>query len=310
MTNPIVAVYAGDPLNPANISNNAEQVKISRWTTIILSFLHFSPDCAMMAFNNFPIMNVGEVMDWAKNWNEPLRQLLEGGTVRKLYVSFGGGEGVFDFTRLRDAYRFYGNTFTGTPVDYNLRALRKNFPAITGIDMDIEECWDEESFVAFCQLVVGLGYEISFGTYGEFDVRGTMCPFYINCLQKIEQSSWGKGAVKSFNLQSYWADGMGSPPTVWAEKIKEALPGFNTDRFITVGCEAKYFDNRWKGYCPNIVESTVEYYLGHSKGCVNGGFIWNFDFMLQYGGNPEACQESHWQSDYADAIWTAYQKTI
>jgi hypothetical protein len=303
-----LAVYAGDALNPAEIADNLHDTKLAGWTTILLGLFHVGEGGGPIFFNNLAAIDI-EVTEFFKGWQKPLNELLEERIVRRIYASFGGGDPVRDFSTIANIYYTNNHSFFHTPLEFNLKKLREAFPAITGIDMDVEEAYDRPSFIAFCQFVRGMGFDISFCPFGHYELDGGQFIFWIKCLQEIEQSSWGKGAVKCFNLQCYWDATYGvSPPEVWAYQIKKLLPDFNTEQFINIGCWARFYNDKnssWEKSCPSDVQETVAAYKERGKGSVGGAFIWTLDYILQTSRNPSGCNGYAFMGDYTRAIWAA-----
>ena len=46
-----------------------------------------------------------------------------------------------------------------------MKSFAATFPAIDGIDMDCEETYDVPSFAAFCKMLIGIGFGITFCPY-------------------------------------------------------------------------------------------------------------------------------------------------
>lgn len=310
--NPDLAVFAGDPLNPVKIWDNLEQMKVSGWTTVILSLFHVdSLDRASdIYFNNYLAISGGTVMDLFLDWQNPLSQLLEGSTVRQIYASIGGGDPVRDFTHIAAAYYANNGSFHNTTLEFNLKALKSQFPAITGIDMDIEESYDETAFLAFCKLVRGLGYDISFCPFGSREGHGQGgFWFFIRMLEAIEKSDWGKGAVKRFNVQ-YYAD-QSSPPLDYVEAIKERLPDFDTSGFINIGCWARYKNkDKWEQSCPSGLQELLVYFRKLGAEPIGGAFIWNLDYILETTLDPGGCDGYASMGDYTRAIWNGMSAPV
>jgi hypothetical protein len=215
-----------------------------------------------------------------------------------IYASVGGGQPVVDFSSIQTIYQNNGNSFSGTMLEKNFQVLRDTFPAIEGIDMDCEDNYDQPSFVAFCEMLIGNGFNISF------------CPafvsemaFWSGSLAELEQSK--PGAVKWWNLQCY-AGGGGNDPKDWAAEIVSSIPGFSTDNFIVAGDWSRWYNKQfqiWEGDCPTDVTSLIS---GFSKeACFGGSFIWNMDQILDFGPQTAGCGTVETMGSYVAAIKAA-----
>ena len=140
--------------------------------------------------------------------------------------------------------------------------------------MDNEDNYGSRpSFVAFCRMLIGMGFTITFCPYQEQD-------FWTKSLTELEQSH--PGAVIWWNLQCY-AGGGGNDPATWAGYIKSAIPGFNTDRYILASDWTRFWDNThgtWSGDCPPDTESLLAHFKGEL--CVGGAFLWTVDQIIDF----------------------------
>ena len=133
----------------------------------------------------------------APDWPGHIAELKGSGSkVTQLYACFGGAPPwVRDFETIKKIYNDNNNSFSGTQFEKNCEVFRATFPAIDGIDMDCEETYDLPSFVAFCKMLIGMGFHITF------------CPstpatdFWTNALVQIEKAY--PNVVKWWNLQCY-----------------------------------------------------------------------------------------------------------
>ena len=85
------------------------------------------------------------------------------------------------------------------------------------IDMDVENTYDQTSFVAFCQMLAGIRFGITFCPYGSVS-------FWVNSLAAFNQSN--PGAVKWWNLQCYDGGNL-NDPAQWAQAIVTKIRTFN-----------------------------------------------------------------------------------
>jgi len=304
-----IAVYATNELGPANIDRVSDATKKAGWTTITLGLFHvgYPPKWAEadIFFNDPPpiVHNGSYRADPA--WPEKIAQLKQNSPVTQIYASIGGGDPVEDFSTIKTIYEKNNNSFDRTMLKKNLQVFRKTFPAIDGIDMDCEESYDQPSFVAFCKMVIGMGFAITF------------CPFertkfWVGSLKELEESNNErsnkgavkyKGVVKWWNLQCY-AGGSGNDPKRWANAIKKQIPKFSTAGFILASDWARFYDEDdgvWLGDCPAAVKQLIS---GYSKeACFGGAFIWNMDAIIKTERDPrlQCCGKAS-MADYAQAI--------
>lgn len=267
-----IAVYAEGCVYPASaqpsqpVKDTIGQLQQSGFTTAILGLFHIS-STGDLSFNDESIISEGAYVG-DPSW-PGLVGSIPGGSVSQLCASIGGG-GVGDFANIQAIYESNGNSFNGTNLLLNFQALASTFPAISIIDMDCENTYDLQSFVAFCQMLAGIGFGITFCPYEAQS-------FWTSALSSLNTSS--PGAVKWWNLQCY--DGGGSNiPADWAQAIAEALPGFSTDGFIVAG--------NWTQATPGQVQSTLNGF--DDTACLGGAFIWTLDAMIADGTQAEYAQ--------------------
>jgi hypothetical protein len=324
MTVPNLVVYSGDVLGwlgPKNTYWLFERVAESYWTTVILGMFHINrPDPPSdhpgrtIHFGNTLLIKDGLPVADLNAWQSNLTLLKQSSTIKNVYASIGGDNAViFDFRTIQMVYEDNKNSFKGTTLEKNLTVLRKALPAINGIDMDNEECEDQESFVAFCQMVRGLGWDITFCAYGDREDHSFPPYFYfwIDSLKAVQQSTWGQGAVKWLSLQMY-APAI-SPIRVWVEEIKKALPDFSTDHFIVPGFAARFWwveKNNWSGSCPSEIKKDLISFRNQStdnRAAIGGAFIWNLEYTFEMG-NLGACGIPGGMENYTSDITEAFMQ--
>lgn len=71
-----------------------------------------------------------------------------GTTITALEASIGGW-GVQDFENVKTIYQKNNKSFEGTLLQKTFGTFFTKFPAIRLIDMDMENTYDQDSFVAF-----------------------------------------------------------------------------------------------------------------------------------------------------------------
>jgi len=296
-----VAAY-GEGVMYSDLAANMSAIQTAGWNSVILSLFHVD-STGNIFINDTQIITDGSYVGTA-DWPDELQQLLDpqASTITTLLASFGGG-GVHDFENIQAIYENNNNSFAGTALENNFKAFFATFPMVTLIDMDVEEAYDEASFIAFCQMLIQMGFGITFCPY-------TSMSFWTDSLAALNQSN--PGAVKWWNLQCY-DGGQGNNPQDWADAITSAIPGFDTTGFILAGDWSRNLAKPdpdpntwyWQGDCPPAVQNLMGSFAGQS--CVGGGFIWTIDQILDYAAaqkekpDPDPCGNVG-LSDYVKAI--------
>lgn len=276
-----IAVYAEGCMYPSGgvpVAANIAALQRSGFTTAILSLFHIGRDYNIepsqvsgdLYYNDTLIISRGEYVGDA-SWPK-LVDSIGDGSVQRVCASIGGG-GVLDFTTINRIYTQNGQSFANTNLERSLRTFRKVFPSVDILDLDNEDDYSEPSFLAFCQLVIGMGFRVTFCPYTAQD-------FWVRSLSALNASS--PGAVAWWNLQCY-DGGAGNEPQAWADAICRAVPGFNPTGFIVAG--------DWTSDSPGQVESLMSGFAAQPS--VGGGFMWTFDEMLASSVGP---------GKYAEAI--------
>ncbi len=298
--------------NTQPVSQTISDLQSSGLETVILGLAHIGRDYAInpiqitgdLYFNGTLIFSQGSYVGDA-SWPAEIDSLI-GGSIKRVCLSIGGaGNVIYDFQTIMKIYQGNNNSFSGTNLEANFRKLKTTLPKISVIDMDCEETYDQASFVAFCQMLIGIGFEITFCPYRAQS-------FWTGSLAALETSN--PGAVKWINLQCY--DGGGSnDPANWAQQIKTALTTFDTDGFILAGDWSRfiYYSNGqpvyWMGRSTADVQSHLHGFS--SETCVGGGFIWTLDQIIDYQHNQSILPDPSYAasngsiSDYVKAILKA-----
>lgn len=279
-----VAAY-GQHIMYTSLQTYGEAIRTAGWDSIILAMLHPHPEDDITHTENiyFGEVKILESGKYKGNpaWPGQLHTLLKGtGTTLYHLLAGIGGAGVGDFANIKAIYQKHP-TFDGTMLKTNFQVFRDTFPAITIIDMDVEETYDVPSFVAFCRMLIKMGFGITFCPYdfGHID-------FWAGSLKQLNQSN--PGAVKWWNLQCY-DGGQGNDPQDWANAISKAIPGFDTTSFIIPGDWSRNLakpdqNDRntwyWRGDCPPAVSDLMRNFK--NEPAVGGGFIWTIDQILNY----------------------------
>lgn len=304
-----IATYGEGVMCRPLLSPNISTIQRAGWNAMILGLFHISPS-GDIGFNDLAIVTAaadGSSYVGDPAWPGQLATLMTAGgsnTLQTMLASIGGG-GVSDFRNVQSIYQGHGNSFTGTALQANFRIFRATFPTISLIDMDVEDGYDQASFVAFCQMLIELGYGITFCPYVPWKMD-----FWTGSLAALNASN--PGAVKSWNLQCY-GGGNGNDPDAWAQAITAAIPGFDTTGFIVAGDWSRTLAKPtsdpdswfWEGNCPAAMQALFSSLK--TKASVGGGFVWTLDEIFAYAGNqkqkpdPESCGSVGVQ-DYVRAI--------
>ena len=267
-----LVLYALNSLGPYKIQNEIDNMRGDGFTTIVIGMFHIgNPSVAKntqlgdIIFNGGEpiVIRAGKDVSNAPNWPRQIAKLKgDGSSVTKVYACFGGGDPVQNFSTIKEIYDKH-RTFEGTQLKRNLAVFRKTFPAFDGIDMDCEDAYDLPSFVAFCEMMIGMGYDITFCPYAAQD-------FWNNALARIDKHPGAK--VKWWNLQCY-AGGAGNNPKDWSPP--GAPPGY-----IIPGDWGHFWDpeyKAWFGDCPAPMGQLFKTFSGQSA--VGGGFVYELDLI-------------------------------
>jgi len=225
-------------------------------------------------FNDTEIVNQG-VYTGDTTWGSSLYNLLCNRSIMNISACISG-----DYNYLQKVYTNNNRSFANTMVEKNLIALKKAVPAITVIDLDNESTYDPDFFNAFCEMLISIGYDLSFCPYESMD-------FWVDALANI--SMYHPGAVKQFNLQCY-SGGTGNDPQIWANAITSKMKNFNTDGFIIPG------DWTEDGVCK--IQGLLQSFS--NERCVGGGFLWHLDST--YNSNNTKNPGDNTLKEYAEAI--------
>ena len=325
MTPPSIAAYVLDALGPANIATNLDAIRAAGWTTILLGLFHigYPPDQAEaeIFFNSTSIIKGGQYAGtfstgFDPTWPQQIAALKKNSPITRIHASFGGGHPVVDFTTIKKIYEANNNSFKGTALETNLRLIRDTFKEIhgikpiDGIDMDCEDVYDHDSFVAFCEMAIGMGFNLSFCPYQSED-------FWTGALAALEKKSHRR-RVTFWNLQCY-AGGALNIPQSWADAIKNTMPDFDTDGYILAGDWCRLLEQPdpnpadwvWVGDCPAMERKFAPFKAPPDapKGQrpIGGGFVWSLDSIMGYTASqkqkpdPDPCS-NFGVNDYVAAI--------
>ncbi|HSK72014.1 MAG TPA: hypothetical protein VK892_09995 [Pyrinomonadaceae bacterium] len=305
VTIPKTAAFGEGILYPPNLTPDLiSTLKTSGIETLIIGLFHIESN-GDIVLNDTTLIHYDESQQKSiyvgdPGWSAQLQELI--GTesqITQMEASIGGWA-TGDYERIKTIYQDNGDSFNNTAVQSNFQLFKSEFPTITLIDTDVEETYDQTSFVAFCQMLIAIGFGITFCPYTETD-------FWTGSLNALNKSN--PGAVKWWNLQCY-AGGGGNDPDTWAGYITSAIPGFKTDGFILASDWSRFYntqDQAWEGDCAPAFESLMATFKGEAS--VGGGFVWNIDQVEGYEAelkihpDPAECSKTDRSlSDYIQAI--------
>ncbi len=162
-TNMVIAGYAESGMYPKTKDQlNYEDIKMAGWTHLTFCSYHVD-SYGNISFNDKRIVQAGTYCG-SIYWPGMVGGLINGGKINALSASVGGGN-VSDFTNIQAIYEDAGKSFTGTDLEENFRIFRETFPSIDLIDLDCDDNYDPPSFIAFCKMLINLGFDISFCPY-------------------------------------------------------------------------------------------------------------------------------------------------
>jgi len=282
MANRTIAAFGLGEVCPPKLAKNMSAIQKAGWTTVIVSLFHIDA-FGNLGINDTMITHNGTYTG-NPDWPGQLQQLLKGPgtTITTLEASIGGW-GVQDFENVKTIYQKNKKSFDRTLLQKTFNTFFTKFPAIRLIDMDMENTYDQESFAAFCQMLIKIGFGITFCPYQQQS-------FWTNSLAALNKSN--PGAVKWWNLQCY-AGGVGNDPKDWADAISKAIPGFNTKGFILASDWSRNLNQPntnpsswyWEGDCPPAVQAQLAQFAQEPS--VGGSFLWNIDQILNYAADQK-----------------------
>lgn len=264
-----LSVYAETCFSPTNPGTYpVTDLQKSGFTTLVLGLLHIGRDYDIkhnqimgdIYFNDSLLISKGKYVG-GEAWLTTMKGV-PGGSLKHICAAVGGAAGpVLDFTTIQRIYDDNNNSFAGTNLETNFRKLRTECPFIHTIDMDCEDNYDPDSFVAFCEMLIGMGFGITFCPFESPD-------FWANSLAALQKKH--AGAVKWWNLQCY-SGGGGNTPQAWATAITNVLPHFDTNGFILAGDSSS-----------DTVSGVQSLLSGfNDQAGLGGGFIWTLDGIIR-----------------------------
>jgi hypothetical protein len=287
MSSITTAIYGGGPFYSGGTSV-INDIKGSGFTTVVAWALHVNPSGDLI-FNDPTIVSDGAYIGDA-GWPELLASLKQGETsVNRLLFSIGGWE-VGDFPNIQSLIQSQG-TGSDSILYKNFQALKNAIPTIDGIDLDDETLYDQNTTVAFSQMLNTLGYEVTFCPYGNTG-------FWVDCLYALNSQT--PDLVTGFNLQCY-AGGGNNTPQPWIDAIAQKMGSdFPAASFVSPGLWCRHGASCAEDNCPSDITSQ---FAGWKSSGIQGGFIWLYDDIQKCEGS-QACGSgvSMNAAAYANAI--------
>ncbi|ABF87559.1 S1D (lysyl endopeptidase) subfamily C-terminal domain protein [Myxococcus xanthus DK 1622] len=272
------AIYGGGPFYSGGTAV-MNDLRGSGFTTVILWSFHIEENGDLI-YNDIPVVKNGAYMG-DPAWPTRLATLKTAPTsVNRIEVSIGAW-GVPDFERM---IRLVNGTAPGCGTTIvcgtgSNSILYRNFQALkaaTGADavnFDDESAYDLAPTTTFSQMLIGMGYKITFAPY-------TQQTFWRNLRNNLGS------AVDRIYLQVY-AGGAGNNPASW-----------NTAMGMTVapGLWSRNGSGCASGDSPATVQTRMSNWK--TSAGISGGFMWLYDDIQQ-------CSAQGTSAQYAAAINTA-----
>jgi PKD repeat protein len=272
------AVYGGGPFYSGGTAV-MNDLRGSGFTTVILWSFHIE-DNGDLVYNDIPVVKNGAYIG-DSNWPARLASLKTAPTsVNRIEVSIGAW-GVPDFERMAKLVNgtaagcgstLVCGTGSNSILYRNFQVLKSTTGAVA-VNFDDESAYNLAPTTQFGQMLIGLGYKITFAPY-------------------TNQSFWRSlkdnlgSAVDNIYLQVY-DGGAGNNPASW-----------NTAMGMTVdpGLWSRHGSGCGSGDSPATVQSKMSNWK--SSAGIAGGFMWLYDDIQACGAQGTAAQ-------YAAAINTA-----
>lgn len=282
-------IYCGGPLYQD--ASAIEDLKHSGFTTVVAWSVHVD-GAGNLSINDDPLVTDGQYTGPA-GWPEQLADLKRGGSVERLIFSVGAG-GTSDFTNIDALIRRYG-IGTDNPLNASLQVLKAAIPVIDAIDFDDEDLVEQDVIVAFGQMIVSLGWKVTFCPY--FDAQ-----LWASCLKELW--AYEPGCVEAFNLQCY-SGGAGNDPGEWARAIAAAMgSGFDAAGIVSPGLWCRNGDGCTDGDCPDRFTGRLRGWAGESA--IASGWLWLYDDVRKCEGANSCSGGSMTTAAYAHAILDAF----
>jgi hypothetical protein len=263
-------------------------LKQSGFSTVIVWSVHVNPN-GDLVINDTPLVTSGRYVA-SSVWPGQLAALKQG-SVKRLIFSVGSGGPVHDFTNIDALIKKYG-IGPQNPLHVSFAALKEAIPAIDAIDFDDEDYVDYDVITKFGQLLINLGWLVTFCPY--FD-----CDLWARCLKTLWE--YKQDSVVAFNLQCY-DGGEGNDPCLWIKAIQEVMPGFPAERLVSPGLWCRNGGECAAGMCP--ADFTTQLKAWRAECPIQSGWLWRYDDVMACR-NSGVCSAPMDARAYASAILSA-----
>lgn len=307
MTKLNLAAYCSGDFGPGQIVSRIPDVQASGFTTIILWSMHIGradigQPYGELVFNDGNIritdgktFNPGNDPSIAA-WPADVAKLKQGTSqVDKIFISIGGDERfVFDFRTIE----YMLEHGMADVLMSNFQTLRTAFTVggeciIDGIDLDNEESVKASTITDFCEMLFGIGFEVTF------------CPFVSPTeWQGYMQTLWNKGhRVSWWNLQGYSGGSGNLTPSgiqPWIDALSAVVGKGQGASYLVPGLAVQGAKDSYPEQCPGGQQGMCETFAAVSQLGLAGGFVWTYDDVL---GNTQPCSGAiPTAADYSKAI--------
>lgn len=301
----ISAFYGGlgpitDTTNTPLTQDLVNTITASGFNTVIISLFHIgrtgvgSQITGDIIFNHSDdvvatdgTIQTGYVGQPGSDWAFYLNQLKAGG-IEKIYLSFGGGGGVQDYTTIVNDIMAYQNSATDSgpyiPQSSNLYqnfvALKQYFPMVDGIDIDQEENPTQQyadAMTALGKMAIEVGFnEITmvppFDSFAacylvsaiSINMYAAALPNPVNAITRIGLQIYGECTVAN------WAD---VPAAIGISSFTNQNP------LMYVGATAAGATPKSPPATTKDVYKIFKGYLPFGTVPIDGGFIWQYTFI-------------------------------
>jgi len=266
-------IYPSPKTDPEKVVND---IIGSKLTTPILGLCHVNCSTATcpsseppgesedgdITFNDTLIVRGGDYVG-DQSWPSRIQNSLRAGQVTKVFASFGG-YGVPDYERIGRIIAKYG-TGKDSPLYKNFSTLKDKL-GLDGIDFDNEDVPDQDTTVQFAQMLLGLGYEVTFCPFGEKK-------FWSDCIKAL-----GADKISWLNLQCY-AGGKSNNPADWADMGVPVVAGVCANCCCpNTTCTSEQVEDLYTLWTTGKGSVSSDCWEGKVTNPINvaGGFIWTY----------------------------------
>lgn len=192
-----------------------------------------------------------------------------GGSLNRILLSTGGDSRFrLDFRAIRDFWRHDQGFGEGSPVRAAFAALKRDVPAIDGIDLDNEE-WEtgggdelRRSMVAFIDMLGELGFSVTFCAFNNM-VQWATALSEVRDPTKVTECAvqcYDGGAVNQY--------------TNWADSFRKLCPTLDLSGFLIPGYWCRTIGTGAREVSPAEIGTALTPWF--DAGC-GGFFLWNFE---------------------------------